>query len=148
MVHREQFGGANNHLPINILKRSTITYYSINFSLHKNFYNFYDAKKTVDDFALSFERVFVRDKKVKTHGSIELVDYQPTEIIELESRRIWMTYIYVCKFFNEFVKGEIKNDSMKRVTVNEMTGSSWRFKRFERVSNVVTNISKKPNVSS
>ena len=37
-----------------------------------------------------------------------------------------MTDIYVCKFFNEFVKGEIKNDFVKRVIVNEMTGSSWR----------------------
>ena len=59
-----------------------------------------------------------------------------------------MTDIYVCKFFNEFVKGEIKNDFVKRVIVNEMTGSSWRFKRFERVSNIVTDINKKPIVSS
>ena len=62
-VHREHVGGANNHLPINILKRSTITYYSINFSLHKNFSNFYDAKKTVDDFSLAFERVLFLIKK-------------------------------------------------------------------------------------
>ena len=59
-----------------------------------------------------------------------------------------MTDIYVCKFFNEFVKGEIKNDFVKRVIVNEMTGSSWRFKRFERVSNIVTDINIKPIVSS
>ena len=59
-----------------------------------------------------------------------------------------MTDIYVCKFFNEFVKGEIKNDFVKRVIVNEMTGSSWRFKRFERVSNIVTDINKKPIVSN
>ena len=55
-----------------------------------------------------------------------------------------MTDIYVCKFFNEIVKGEIKNNFMKRVVVNGMTGSSRRFKRFERVSIIVTNINKKP----
>ena len=26
-MHREQVGGANNHLPINVLKRSVITFY-------------------------------------------------------------------------------------------------------------------------
>ena len=40
--------------------------------------------------------------------------------------------VYVCKFFNSFVKGKIKNDLMKQVIVNEMTGGSWRFKKFER----------------
>ena len=34
-----------------------------------------------------------------------------------------MTDAYVCKFFNEIVKGENKNDLMKRVTVNGMTSS-------------------------
>ena len=35
-----------------------------------------------------------------------------------------MTDAYVCKFFNEIVNGENKNDLMKRVTVNGMTSSS------------------------
>lgn len=35
-----------------------------------------------------------------------------------------MTNAYVCKFFNEIVNGENKNDLMKRVTVNGMTSSS------------------------
>ena len=75
-VHHGQVGGANDQLPINILKRSITTYYSINFSLHKNFYNLYDAKKTVDDFPLAFERVFAPGKKVKSQGLMQLINYQ------------------------------------------------------------------------
>lgn len=75
-MHHGQVGGANDQLPINILKRSITTYYSINFSLHKNFYNLYDAKKTVDDFALPFERVFAPGKKVKSQGLMQLINYQ------------------------------------------------------------------------
>ena len=56
LVHRAQFRGAITSLPINVLRRSIITYYSINFSLHKNPYDFYDAKTTVD--AVAFERVY------------------------------------------------------------------------------------------
>lgn len=59
-----------------------------------------------------------------------------------------MTDAYVCKFFNEIVKGENKNDLMKRVTVNGMTSSSWRSKKFDRISMIVTDVNKKPIVSS
>lgn len=67
------------------------------------------------------------------------MNYQPTEIIKLESKRVWMTDVYIGKFFNKFITGEIKNELVKRVIVNGMTGSSWRFKRFERVSITIKN---------
>ena len=65
-----------------------------------------------------------------------MVNYQPAEssvIIELESRRIWLTDVYFCVVFNNYVKEKIRESFMKRVIVNGMTGSSWRFKRFERL---------------
>lgn len=97
----------------------------------------------VDDSARAFERVFVPNKKVKIQGSIELINYQPTEIIKLESKRVWMTDVYIGEFFNKFITGEIKNEFVKRVIVNGMTGSSWRFKRFARVSIAITDFNKK-----
>ena len=71
---------------------------------------------------------------------MELVNYQPTQIIELESKRVWLTYIFTCKFFNQYIRGKIKNDFLKRVRVNRMTSSSWRFKRFERLLIIVTDV--------
>ena len=134
-----------------ILRRSVITYYSINFSQHKN-YNLNDAKKALDDFALAFERVFSPGKKVKIQVSMELINYQPTEIIELESKRVWMTDVYIYVNFlrlkYKFVKAGIKNDLMKRVIINGMTGSSWRFKRFARISMIDTAVNKTSIVSS
>ena len=85
LAHHKQVGGANNHLPINVSKRSIITYYSINFSLYKNFYDFCDAQKAMNDFALAFEKDFSPKNKVKNQASMELINYQPTDIIELES---------------------------------------------------------------
>ena len=52
---------------------------------------------------------------------MELMNYQPTEIIELKIRRNWMTDVYTCKFFNEFVRGQIKNDLMKRDSLEKRT---------------------------
>lgn len=99
--------------------------------MHKTFYDFYNTQN-VNGFVLSFKTKFSPGDKVKIQGSMKLINYQPTEIIELKSRKVWMTD--VCKFFNEFVKGQIKNDLIKRLMINGMSGSSWRFKRFERIT--------------
>ena len=36
-------------------------------------------------------------------------------------------------FFNDYVKEKIRESFIKKVIVNEITGSSWRFKRFGRL---------------
>ena len=113
-----------------------------NFFLHKKFYDFYDAQKIMNDFLLSFETKFSTGDKVKIQASMKLINYQPTEIIDLDSKRIWMTDVYVYKFFNEFVKSQIKNDLMKRVIINGMSAGSWRFKRFENITVIVTKVNK------
>ena len=90
MLHYKQSCRSNNK-PLNISKRSLITYYSIHYFLHKNHYDFYDAEKTENDFIFSVENKFISTRKVSIQGSMELINYQPAEetdqIIELESRR-------------------------------------------------------------
>ena len=81
-----------------------MTYYSINFSPHKNLYDFYNAKKTVDDFVVALERVFNPRKKVRLQGLMELINYMPTEIIEPVSRRIWMTDVMSVNFLIVLLK--------------------------------------------
>ena len=55
LKHYAQSSGSNN-FPLNNLKRSIITYYSINFSLHKNYYDFYNVEKTLHDFIFFVEK--------------------------------------------------------------------------------------------
>ena len=64
---------------------------------------------------------FYPSNKVKIQAPMELMNYQPTAIIELKIRRIWMTDVYTCKFFNEFVRHQIKNDLMKRESLEKRT---------------------------
>ena len=45
-------------------------------------------EKIVDSFLNAFEWYFISSKKVKTQGYIELVDYQLSEMIELESKMV------------------------------------------------------------
>ena len=88
LVHRERQvrGSLNQQLPLNILKRGLTTYYFINYFQHKNYYDFFDAEKVVEKFWGAFERSFVSDKKVRMQCYIELINYQSSELIELESK--------------------------------------------------------------
>ena len=71
---------------------------------------------------------------------IELVNYLPSEIIELESKRVWLTDVFTGRYFNQYINGEMKSNFLKRVIVNGATGSSWQFKRFDRILVIVTDI--------
>ena len=115
LKHYAHSGGSNN-FPLNILKRSIITYYSINFSLHKNYYHFHNAEKTVNHFIFSVEKKFVVSGKVTLQGSMELISYQPAETdrtVELETKRTWLTDVYTCIFFNGYVQQELKKNYEK-----------------------------------
>ena len=121
-------GSTNQQLPLNILRRGGITYYSSNYFQHKNFYDFFDAEKIVDNFLSTFERSFVSNKKVKMQGHIQLVNYQPSEIIELESKRVWLTDAFTGRYFNQYIKGEMKSSFLKRVIVNGVEVVAGRLK--------------------
>ena len=41
--------------------------------------------------------------------------------------------VYEDVYFNNFIKSNLANDILERVIMNGMSGSSWRFKRFDRL---------------
>ena len=74
---------------------------------------------------------------MKFQRYFELKNYQQTKIIEIENTRVWLTNVYVSKLFNRFVRGQTKEDILKRVIINGSTGSSWLFKRFNKLQIIV-----------
>ena len=80
LFHRhQQTGGAlNQQLPVNVLKRGPITYYSINFYQHENFYDFYDEKIAHGFLNSARGLFFSRGKELKMQGYFELKNYQQT----------------------------------------------------------------------
>lgn len=74
-----KWAGGSNNLPINVSRR------------------IFNAEKAVDD-----ERRFLADGKVKAQDSMELINYKQAEldvIIEIESKRIWLTDVDTLCFF-------------------------------------------------
>ena len=139
----QQMGGnrepRTSRLPINVLKRGPITYYSINYIQHKNFYNFLSSG-IVHAFLDSFYEIYRPTKENKIQGYAEIVNQQRGEII-LEDKRVWVTNSFNSKHFNDFVRGEIRDKITKRIIVNGQSGSSWHFKRFKRLSIIVVPLS-------
>ena len=126
-------------LPLNVLKRGPITYYSINFIQPKNFSDFFNSS-AVDVFLDSVYETFrPSNKESKFQGYAEIVNQQRGEVI-LEDKRIWLTNSYNSKHFNDFVRGEIRDETTKRIIANSQTGSSWYFKRFQRLTVIVVSL--------
>ena len=69
-----------SNIPINVLRRGSIFYYSINFYQHKNLYDFYD-EKIIDPVLDSVYECFVLGKDFKIQGYVELINYQQIEIV-------------------------------------------------------------------
>ena len=140
LPHYKQSGGSLA-LPVNISRGgNVITIYLINYSIHKNSCDFFDAEKTIRRFILAVKNKFVPQGKVKVQETIDAVNYQPSgeENIKQESRRTWLTDVHMCVYFNSFVQRELSKNFMKRVIVSGLKGSSWQFKRFERLSVIAT----------
>ena len=78
--------------------------------------------------------------KVKFQGYIELINYQQAELIELESKRLWLTDILTGKYFNQYIRAVIRANFLKKVIINGEMGSSWQFKRFEKIALIVTDV--------
>lgn len=79
-------GPRSSDLPLNIIKIDPITYYSISFDQHKNFYDFFSSD-VVDTFLNSVYQVFRSNKESKFQGYAEIVNQQRDEIV-LEDKRV------------------------------------------------------------
>ena len=137
--YNNQAGGARNRLndlPLNVLRREQIVYYSVNFDQHRNYYDFFSTDM-IDIFLDTVYDVFKPERNLlhKFQGYFEIINHQRD--LECTEKRVWITNVFRFKHFNQFVRGEIKDEIVKRVIINGQTGSSWYFKRFNRLNIVV-----------
>ena len=73
-------------------------------------------------------------------GYPEIINYQPGEV-DSKSTRMWLTNVYNATHFNYYIRGEISKQILKRIILNGEAGSSWIFKRFNRLQ--ITSASEK-----
>ena len=149
LFHNGQMGGkrGNGQLPVNILRRGPITYYTISYDQHQNFYDFFN-EHIVEDFLVSVYNRFNPHKEYKIQEYAEIINQQQGEFIIAPSTRVWPTNAYTAKYFNEYVRGSIKSDIVKRIIINGQTGSSWYFRRFNRFTVITTSVNETKKIFS
>ena len=102
---------------------------------HLDEYDFYNAEEIVEDFLFNVKRVFKPSNNVLFKGDFSIENIQTAllsspDIVDIKSFRYWSTNVYKGVHFNDFIVSEIRNDILKRVINNNLTGSSWHFNRF------------------
>ena len=93
--------------------------YCISFFEHGSTYNFYNSQEVVSKLLMVFGNNFIPAPR---DGFAEITD-----------SRIWQTNVYDGVYFNDFIKSNLSNNILKRVIMNGMSGSGWRFERFDRI---------------
>ena len=91
--------------PLDILKFSGLTIYSIDFQKHSEFYNFYNSGKRVDDFLNNVKYKFNSNEKNSFKCSFYIENKYNSVTCSLQSlidTRYWTTETYDGKYFNDF----------------------------------------------
>ena len=110
---------------------------------------FFD-KKILETFFNSVKNVFVNDERdeFKMQGYAEIKNYQQTEIVQLENIRVWLTNAFIGRYFNDFVRGSMNEDILKRVIINGSKCSSCLFNQFNKLQLIVTTKTAFKNIMS
>ena len=73
----------------------------------------------------------------KADFAIENIQDAPSGVantVDIKTLEYWSTSVYRAVYFNEFVANGIRNDILKRVINNRLTGSSSYFNRFSHLN--------------
>ena len=118
--------------------QNKITIYSIDYSKHKDSYNFFDSEKCVSDFLLNCRYNFKNREQSKTFKcSFTIQNQQKSPIPNAPPSfysRYWSTSPYDSVFFNDFIFFSLKSEILNRVIQNGLSGSSWFFNKFASLS--------------
>ena len=138
--------------PIDIIRNQEVTIYQITFEKHSNEYDFYNSTEIVEDFLFSVKRLYKPTNKAlfKSSFSIENIQNAPIispDIADIKSQRYWSTGAYKGIYFNDFIAAGLRDDILKRVIVNNLTGSSWHFNRFVYLNVKILDTERKITIS-
>ena len=132
--------------PLNVTSLGSVKKIEIIFKEHSSYYDFYDSVALVDSFLTQVKDLVPRynnDVLIRAGFSIENVqqvlsnDYSGP----LVQTRYWSTEPFQAKSFNDFISFKIRESILKRVIINNLSGSAWHFNKFNYVNIKIVNVS-------
>ena len=131
--------------PINITNVGGIKKIEIRFKEHSSFYDFFDSVAVVDSFLAQVKNViqnYKNDVLLRAGFSIENVQQALDNYSEpLFVTRYWTTHPIQTKSFNDFVLFKIREEILKRVINNKLSGSAWNFNKFNYINVKILDVS-------
>ena len=131
--------------PINITNVGGIKKIEIRFKEHSSFYDFFDSVAVVDSFLARVKNViqnYKDDVLLRAGFSIENVQQPLDNYSEpLSMTRYWTTQPIQTKSFNDFVSFKIREEILKRVINNKLSGSAWNFNKFNYINVKILDVS-------
>ena len=119
--------------PLDVVRYPSLLIYQIEYKKYSHRYSFYNSDKCVDEFLQNVKYRFHATSKKWLKCSFIIENTQNSMLPDLQpllNTGYWTTETYDSIYFNEFIFNALKHDILKRVINNNMTGSSWYFKRF------------------
>ena len=119
--------------PLDIIKYPGLAIHQIRYKKYCNIYSFDNFAKCVDDFLQNVQQRFHATNRKWFKCSLTIQNTQNSirsDLQPLVNTRYWTTETYDSIYFNDFMLQSLKFDILKRVINNQMSGSSWYFKRF------------------
>ena len=116
-----------------IIRYPALAIYQIEFKKYNSFYPFFNSEKCVEEFLQNVKYKFHATSKKWFKCSFIIKNTQNSirpDLQPLLNTRYWTTETYDSIYFNDFIFHALKHDILKRVINNNMSGSSWYFKRF------------------
>ena len=124
--------------PISISNIGPIKVCEIRFQNHTSDYDFFEPEQLVDEFLSNVKRIIARsynDSLIRCGFSLQNVQPSSEGFDQhLTATRYWSTDPTSTKSFNDFVLFNIRDTILKRVIITGLTGSSWRFMRFNYIN--------------
>ena len=103
-----------------------------------NDYDFYDSEKLVDDFLLNVKNEVGgsnNDFFIKHVFSLKNIQPSPFESEQpIKNSRYGSTGLQQTKSFYDFIYFNLREETLKRVINNGMSGSSWHFNCFLNIN--------------
>ena len=123
--------------PVDIVSYPGLSIYSIEFQKHKDFHDFFNFERCVDDFLRNVIYKFKPSGKkwIKCSFTIENIQNSPHQDLRpIINSRYWTPPPYEGIYFNDFIFYGLRQNILGRVIINGMPGSSWHLKRFVSLS--------------
>ena len=119
--------------PVDIVNYPGLLIYSIEFKKYKDFYDFFNSERCLDDFLRNAKYMFKPsgEKWIECSFTIENIQNFPHQDLRpITNSRLSTTPPYEGIYFNDFVFYSLRQNMLGRVIINGISGSLWHFKPF------------------